>query len=146
MMKESNLTKCLTMATAALAFLAIVGMGRARNSRGTGGKLFSQFVYFSLLASSLLLISLATQAQDASKQQDQLLTQESGFLGDYYSKLQPDPDNADLLTYWQNADVLKNSSKFILNPVIVYLLPEASWYYAWQSQTWSPMAARKMRA
>jgi hypothetical protein len=71
------------------------------------------------------MIGLTTQAQDLSKQQDKLLSHESGFLGDCYSKLQPDPKNADLLIYWKNEDVLKNSSKFILDPVTVYLLPEA---------------------
>jgi hypothetical protein len=91
---------------------------------GATGTLVSQFVYLSLLAGSLLLVGLTAQAQD-SKQQDQLLSQESGFLAGYYSKLQPDPENSDLLTYWKNQDVLKNSSRFILDPVIVYLLPAA---------------------
>ena len=95
------------------------------NCRGTRGTSLSQFVYLGLLASSLLLIGLTTQAQDSTKQQDKLLTQESGFLGDNYSKLQPDPNNADLLIYWKNKDLLKTSSKFILDPVTVYLLPEA---------------------
>ena len=94
------------------------------NYRVTPGTSPSQFVCLSLLASSLMLIGLTTQAQDSSKQQDQLSSQESGFLGDY-SKLQPDPKNADLLIYWKDEYVLKNSSKFILNPVIVYLLPKA---------------------
>jgi len=79
----------------------------------------------SLLASSLLLIGLTARAQDPSKQQEQLLSQESGFLGDLYPKLQPDSKNADLLTYWKNEDALKNSSKFVLDPVLIYLLPEA---------------------
>jgi len=91
----------------------------------TPGTSLSHFVGLSLLLSSLLLVGHTAQAQDASKQQQQLLTQESGFLGDYYSKLQPDPDNADLLTYWKTKDVLKNSNKFILDPVTMYLLPEA---------------------
>lgn len=97
---------------------------QSRNCCITGRTSFLRLVFcLSLLASSVLLIGLTAQAQD-SKQQDQLLSQESGFLGDYYSKLQPDPNNADLLIYWRNKDVLKNSNKFILNPVIVYLLPE----------------------
>jgi Protein of unknown function (DUF3313) len=79
----------------------------------------------SLLGGSLLLIALAAQAQDPSKQQEQLLSQQSGFLGDLYPKLQPDPKNADLLTYWKNEDALKNSPRFILDPVILYLIPEA---------------------
>jgi hypothetical protein len=92
-----------------------------RFSRATS---LSQFMCLSLLVSSLLLIGLTTQGQELSKEQAQEMKQESGFLGDY-SKLQPDPKNADLLIYWKNEDVLKNSSKFILDPVIAYLLPEA---------------------
>jgi len=30
-----------------------------------------------------------------------------------------------LLIYWKNEDVLKNYNKFVLYPVIVYLLPKA---------------------
>ena len=85
----------------------------------------SRFAFLGLLASSLLLIGLAAQAQDSTKKQDKILSQQSGFLGDTYSKLQPDPKNADLLVYWSNPDALNNTSKFILDPVIVYLLPEA---------------------
>jgi uncharacterized protein DUF3313 len=84
----------------------------------------SQSIFLSLLALSLLLIGLPTQGQDSSSQQDKLASQQSGFLGDY-SKLQPDPKNPDLLIYWKNDDVLKNSSKFILDPITVYLLPAA---------------------
>jgi Protein of unknown function (DUF3313) len=73
---------------------------------------------------SLLLIGPTTQGQDSSNQQDQLSSKQSGFISDY-SKLQPDPKKGDLLIHWKNSEVLKNSRKFILNPVIVYLLPEA---------------------
>jgi hypothetical protein len=83
----------------------------------------SQLVCLGLLMSSMLLVGLATRAQDSSNEQDQA-SKGSGFLDDY-AKLQPDPKNSDLLIYWQNEDVLKNSSKFILDPVTVYLLPEA---------------------
>jgi hypothetical protein len=96
-----------------------------RNCRVSRGTSLSQFVRLSLLVSLLLLMGLTTQAQDPSKQQEQLLSEESGFLGDSYSKLQPDPKNANLLSYWKNKDVFKTSSKFILDPVTVYLLPEA---------------------
>ena len=84
-----------------------------------------RFICLSVLASLLLLIGSTTQAQDASNQQDQLSSKQSGFLSDY-SKLEPDPKNANLLVYRKHPDVLKNSQKFILNPVIVYLLPEAA--------------------
>lgn len=92
---------------------------RPQNCRLTRGTSLSQFAFLSLLVSSLVFVGLTTRAQDSSKEKD------SGFLGDYYSKLQPDPNNSDLLTYWKNKDVLKSSSKFILDPVTVYLLPEA---------------------
>jgi hypothetical protein len=124
-MKKGNLTKCSPTVLTAATALGTAGTAQAQNCGVTRGTPLLQFVYLSLLASSLLLTGLTSQAQDMSKQQDQLLSQESGFLGDYYSKLQPDPENTDLLTYWKNKDVLKNSSKFILDPVIVYLLPEA---------------------
>src|SRR5277367_3194043 len=96
-----------------------------QNSRIIGRTSLSRFASLSLLATTLLLIGLTTQAQDMSKQDDQLLSQQSGFLGDLYAKLQPDPQNSDLLTYWKNPDVLKDSNKFILDPVIVYLIPQA---------------------
>ena len=83
------------------------------------------FIGLSVLASLLLLIGLTTRAQDSSNQQDQLSGKQSGFLSDY-SKLQPDPKNANLLVYKKDPAVLKNSHKFILDPVIVYLLPEAA--------------------
>jgi hypothetical protein len=84
----------------------------------------SQFVCLSVLASLVLLIGSTSQGQDSSDQQDQLSNRQSGFLSDY-SKLQPDPKNANLLVYKKEPDVLKNSHKFMLNPVIVYLLPQA---------------------
>jgi hypothetical protein len=95
-----------------------------QNCRATRGKLLSKCVCLSLLASSLLLIALTSQAQDSAKVQEKISKYSSGFLSDY-SKLQPDPKNDDLLVYWDNPEALKNSSKFILDPVVVYLLPEA---------------------
>jgi hypothetical protein len=88
-------------------------------------KSVSQFVSLSLLFSALLLLGLATQARGPSRVQAQETNSQSGFLGDYYLKLQPDPKNSDLLIYWKSDDVLKNANKFILDPVLVYLLPEA---------------------
>lgn len=90
-------------------------------SPATRTMLFSRLVYLTLLA-SLLLGGFTIQAQEPSKKQ--AWKQGSGFLGDY-SKLQPDPKNSDLLIYWKNKDVLKTSNKFILDPITVYLLPEA---------------------
>jgi hypothetical protein len=97
---------------------------RSQNFRLECSLSLLRLVCLSLSVSSLL-VGLTTQAQDMSKQQDKILSRQSGFLGDYYSKLQPDPANTDLLIYWKDKDVLKNSNKFILDPVIVYLLPEA---------------------
>jgi hypothetical protein len=100
------------------------GFPQPQKCWGTRGTSLVEFLCLSLLAISLLLIGLTAQAQASSKQQDQPSSQESGFLGDY-SKLQPDPKNPDLLIYWKDKSVLKHSSKFILEPVTVYLLPEA---------------------
>lgn len=95
-----------------------------QNCRFSRAKSLSQFICLSLVVSSLLLMGPTTQGQELSKEQAQEEKQESGFLGDY-SKLQPDPKDADLLIYAKNEGVLKNFSKFILEPVTVYLLPEA---------------------
>jgi hypothetical protein len=84
----------------------------------------SQFICLSLLASSLLLMSLTTRAQELSKKQDQILSRQSGFLTDY-ARLQPDSKNPDLLIYWKNKDILKTATKFIVDPVMIYLLPQA---------------------
>jgi len=65
------------------------------------------------------------RAQEPSKQQEKLLTQQSGFLGDDYAKLQPDPGNADWLTYFKDQDSLKKATAFLLDPVKVFLIPEA---------------------
>jgi len=96
-----------------------------RNCRLTRATPLSQFVCLSLLFSSLMLMGRTAQAQEPSTEQAQETNQQSGFLGDYYLKLQPDPKNSDLLIYWKSDDVLKNANKFILDPVLVYLLPEA---------------------
>jgi len=84
----------------------------------------SHFVCMSLIAGSLLLIGFTALAQESSKPQEPESKEVSGFLGDY-SGLYPDPKNGDLLIYEKNKDVLKNYRKFILDPVTVYLLPEA---------------------
>jgi Protein of unknown function (DUF3313) len=84
----------------------------------------SRFIFLGALASLLLLIGLPTRAQDLSKKQSQILSRQSGFLTDY-ARLQPDPKNSDLLIYWKNKDVLKTTTKFIVDPVMIYLLPEA---------------------
>jgi hypothetical protein len=95
------------------------------NSRVARGASLSKFVCLSLLATSLLFIGNNAQAQDTPTQQVKLSSGGSGFLGSDYSKLQPDPKNKDLLIYWKHEDSLKNTSKFMLDPIIVFLLPEA---------------------
>src|ERR1017187_9616895 len=125
-MKANNRMKLsLTMLCAANPLPGTSQTAQSRDCRVARGTLLPHFLYVSLLVASLLLIGLTAQAQDPSKQQEEQSSHESGFLGDLYSKLQPDPKNADLLTYWKTEDALKNSSKFILDPVIIYLLPEA---------------------
>jgi hypothetical protein len=64
-----------------------------------------------------LLIGISAKAQDATKQV-------SGFLGDY-SGLAPDPKNGDLLLYEKDRSAMKRYNKFIVNPITIYLLPEA---------------------
>jgi hypothetical protein len=83
------------------------------------------FVGPGLLASSLLLACLCAPAQKPTKHQEKLFDHESGFLGDSYARLQPDPANGDWLTYFKSNDVLKNADTFLVEPVKVYLLPEA---------------------
>lgn len=93
--------------------------------RDIRSKSASQFACLGLLFSALLLVGLAIQAQGPLRVQAQETNPQSGFLGDYYLKLQPDPKNSDLLIYWKSDDALKNANKFILDPVLVYLPPEA---------------------
>ena len=97
------------------------------DAKGCFGQLHKRMVRFAgvgLVAGSLLA-GVTAGAQETTKQQDKLYNAESGFLGDSYSKLQPDPGNGDWLTYFKAADVLKNSDTFLLEPVKVYLVPEA---------------------
>jgi hypothetical protein len=79
----------------------------------------------SLLAGSLLLVCVAARAQDPTKHQEKLIDNQSGFLGDAYAKLQPDPGNGDWLTYFKTEDSLRNSQAFLIQPVQVFLIPEA---------------------
>ena len=65
------------------------------------------------------------QAESTSKQQDKLLNQQSGFLGDDYAKLRPDEGNADWLIYFRDSESLKKSDTFFVEKVKVFLVPEA---------------------
>ncbi len=97
----------------------------SKNSLGTCPRLLLLFVSLSVLLGLPLFMAHTARAQAPSGAQAQETNPQSGFLGDYYLKLQPDPKNSDLLIYWKNDDVLKSANKFILDPVLVYLLPEA---------------------
>jgi hypothetical protein len=78
-----------------------------------------------VLAGSLLMAGIPVRSQEPSKKQDKLMDHESGFLGDDYAKLSPDPGNSDWMTYFKNPEVLRHSSSFLLEPVKVFLVPEA---------------------
>lgn len=64
-------------------------------------------------------------ATTQTKTQAKLYQDESGFLGDEYAKLVPDPGNGDWLIYFRTPDVLRSSNTFRVAPVRVYLLDEA---------------------
>jgi hypothetical protein len=72
----------------------------------------------------LALTSLQLLMVPTARAQDETVIQGSGFLSNY-SNLRQDPKNPDLLIYWRNPDVLKDTNKFILAPVVVYLIPSA---------------------
>lgn len=105
------------------------GMGHAvapsRKLRVFAGALLLQLAGIGLLAGSLLQIGVSARAQEPTKHQEKLYEGASGFLGDSYSKLEADPGDGDWLTYFKTKDVLKNSDTFLLEPVKVYLVPEA---------------------
>ncbi|HUJ93802.1 MAG TPA: DUF3313 domain-containing protein [Terriglobales bacterium] len=93
--------------------------------RASGWLSATLFFGLGLLLTAMLLVNIAVRAQDSPAQQERPSKQVSGFLGDY-SGLYPDPKNGDLLIYEKNKDVLKNYHKFLIEPVTVYLLPEAA--------------------
>jgi hypothetical protein len=83
-------------------------------------------VPLTFLAGLVLLAGIAARSQEPSKKQDKLLSQESGFLGDdAYAKLGPDAGNSDWLIYFKDPNVLRKSDTFLLEPVKVFLVPEA---------------------
>jgi hypothetical protein len=86
--------------------------------------LISNFAFLCLLTICVLALGLAVRAQDTAKKQTPDSKDVSGFLGDY-SKLAPDPKNGDLLLYEKDRDALKKYNKFVLNPVTIFLLPQA---------------------
>ena len=94
------------------------------NSRIQCGTSLWKSASLSLLVGSLLLMGLQTRAQDLSKKQTQILSGQSGFLSDY-ARLKPDPKNPDLLIYMKNEADFKTSTKFMIEPVVVYLDPES---------------------
>jgi hypothetical protein len=94
----------------------------------TPATLLSRLAFSSLLTICALVVAPSMRAQGSPNSQD-TATQEapkdaSGFLGDY-SGLAPDAKNGDLLLYEKDPNVLKKYSKFILDPITIYLLPAA---------------------
>ncbi len=75
------------------------------------------------LTVACMLPSLRVEAQDLNKKQSALLATQSGFLTNY-SRLKPDEKNPNLLIYSKDLNDLKSTTKFIIQPVEVYLLPE----------------------
>ena len=73
--------------------------------RLTRSSSLSQFVCLSLLLSSLLLMGIPAPAQEPSNAQAQETNQQSCFLGDYYSKLQPDPTSQQPPILWDASSV-----------------------------------------
>jgi len=76
-----------------------------------------------LMALTFAVVVGSVCAQEPSKKQEKLYTQESGFLGDLYPKLVPDPGNADWLTYFKSPDAMKGATTFLVEPVQVYFVP-----------------------
>src|SRR5207302_747429 len=52
-----------------------------------------------------------------TKRQAQIADQQTGFLGDTYAKLAPDPINPDWLTYMRSPESLRQARAFFLAPV-----------------------------
>ncbi len=77
-----------------------------------------------ILAGALMLTTFPIWLHAASKKQEKLVTQESGFLGDVYPKLGPDHGNPDWLIYLRTPDVLKKTDNLQLEPVKVFFVPE----------------------
>jgi hypothetical protein len=79
-----------------------------------------------LVALTIFLVSSTNPTAHAlTKKQHTILHQRSGFLGNNYRKLRPDPRNRDWLVYFKDRHVLRHSNTFRLAPVKVYLIPEA---------------------
>jgi hypothetical protein len=96
----------------------------SQDSRAARVDSLSRLVFLSRLTICVLVLGFAVQAQDSGKQQAPDSKELSGFLGDY-SMLVPDAKNGDLLLYEKDPNILKKYSKFIFDPVTIYLLPEA---------------------
>lgn len=62
---------------------------------------------------------------EPTKKQNKLMDHESGFLGDMYPKLAPDPTSGDWLLYLRSPDVLRHANAFLVDHVQVFLVPEA---------------------
>ena len=67
----------------------------------------------------ILLLVFISLSPFTSAQSEEDQVQFSGFLGDY-SALKPDPEGRWLLLYLKSEDVLKDYTRFIIDPVFVY--------------------------
>jgi hypothetical protein len=75
---------------------------------------------FALLASfALPFAAQSPPSEIPTKKQARLAEQQTGFLGDTYSKLVPDPNNHDWLIYLKSPDALRQARAFFLAPVQV---------------------------
>jgi len=99
---------------------------RPQDLRAIRATRLSHVAFLGLLTICMLVVGFTVRAQDPPSQQQAANGREvSGFLGDY-SNLAPDPKNGDLLLYEKgDRSALKRYNKFILDPITIYLLPEA---------------------
>jgi hypothetical protein len=79
-----------------------------------------------LVALAIALTSTGNPGAGAlTKKQQKIFHQRSGFLGNNYGRLRVDPRNPDWLVYFKDRHVLRSSHTFLMEPVKVYLIPEA---------------------
>jgi hypothetical protein len=82
------------------------------------------FIVIALITIALAILLSSASAQQANTSPETKSHEVSGFLGDY-TGLFPVQDNGDLMLYVREKGILKNYEKFIVDPVTIYLLPEA---------------------
>ena len=78
-----------------------------------------------VIAGLLVLAAIPARALGPSKQQKKLRREESGFLGDYYRKLRPDPRHRDWLIFIEHRDTFRKSNVFLVDKAQVFLIRKA---------------------